>query len=38
MAFRLVRLSTGDDGQSHVTTGGWRLVDDQPWRRLYIAF
>ena len=21
MAFRLVRLSTGDDGQSHVTTG-----------------
>ena len=117
MAFRLVRLSTGDDGQSHVTTGEitlealdelntassveavsrlrfeetrpgsaltwhpaperqyvvtlsgtldfetrdgtrfrlgpgdvllaedtaggghrWRLVDDQPWRRVYIAF
>jgi uncharacterized cupin superfamily protein len=66
MAIRLVRLYTGDDGESHFndgqveletrlgerftvapgdvvlaedTTGGghrWRLVDDQPWRRVYV--
>ena len=35
------RLGPGDILLAEDTAGGghrWRLVDDQPWRRVYIAF
>jgi hypothetical protein len=43
MAIMLIRIFTGDPkgerAQTDTSGGGhrWRLVDDQPWCRVYVA-